>query len=162
MATETTERLELPNVGAGADPYSLEDAFEDAESVVLLLQRDYYCHKCRDQTKDVAERYDDFAERGAEVVVVLPDSRDKAEEWTEKMDLPFPLLADEDATMGDEYGQEVRFGFLGHLHDLVGRMPVALVLTKEGDNITVAYEHNGDSYGDRPSIDDLLEQVGAA
>jgi len=41
-------------------------------------------------------------------------------------------------------------------------MPVALVLTKEGDDITVTYEHNGDPYGDRPSVNELLEQVGSA
>lgn len=162
MKTREVEEHELPNVGEGADPYRLTDAFEDAESVVVLLQRDYHCRKCRAQTKDVAERYDEFRERGAEVVVVLPDSREKAENWAKKMDLQFPLLADEEAMMGDEYGQEVRFGPVGRLHDFVGRMPVVLVLTKEGDDIKEAYEHNGDSYGDRPSVDDLLEQVETA
>lgn len=164
MATQEAKEHELPNVGAGADPYSLEDAFEDADAVVVLLQRDYHCHICKEQTQDAAERYSEFEERGAEVVVVLPDSREKAEGWAEKMDLPFPLLADEDATMGDEYGQKVRFGPIGRLHDFVGRMPVALVLTKdeEGGDIEVAYEHKGDSFGDRPSVDDLLEQVEAA
>jgi len=162
MATKEVEERRIPNVGAGVDPYSLAGAFEEYGAVVLLLQRDYYCSKCRDQTKEVAERYDEFAERDAEVVVVLPESREKSEGWAEKMNLPFPLLADEDAKMGEEYGQKVRFGILGRLHDLVGRMPVALVLTKDDGDIKVAYEHNGDSYGDRPSIDELLEQVEAA
>lgn len=161
MATKEVEK-ELPNVGEGPETYSLASAFEENDTVVMLLQRDYYCSKCRDQTKGVAERYDEFAERDAEVVVVLPESREKAEGWTDEMDLPFPLLADEDAEMGEKYGQEVRFGILGRLHDLVGRMPVALVLKKGDDEIEVAYEHNGDSYGDRPSIDELLEQVEAA
>ena len=161
MKTETAQGSELPNVGAGSDTYSLTDAFDDADRVVVLLQRDYHCHKCRQQTKDVAERYEEFAERGAEVVVVLPDSPEKARGWAEKMKLPFPLLADEEATVGDEYGQEVRFGPIGRLHDFVGRMPVALVLTKDGDGISVVYEHNGDSYGDRPSVDELLEHVGS-
>mgnify|MGYP000190911339 CR=1 FL=1 len=161
MATKEVEQ-EFPNVGEGPETYSLTDAFDDADAVVLFLQRDYYCGKCRDQTKEVAERYDEFAGRDAEVVVVLPESTEKAEGWTKRMDLPFPLLADEDAKMGERYGQEVRFGVLGRLHDLVGRMPVALVLTKGDDKIEVAYEHNGDSYGDRPSVDELLEQVEAA
>lgn len=107
----------------------------------------------------MTERYDEFVKRNAEVIVVLPESREKAEGWAKRMDLPFPLLADEDAKMGDEYGQEVRFGVLGRLHDFVGRMPVALVLTKEEDDLTVAYEHNGDSYGDRPSVDELLAET---
>ncbi len=139
--------------------YSLADAFGDADAVVLFLQRDYYCTKCRDQTKEVAKRYDDFAERDAEVVVVLPEPRSKAESWAKKMDLPFPLLADEDAKMGEKYGQEVRFGVLGRLHDLLGRMPVALVLARDEQDIEVAYEHNGDSYGDRPSVDELLGHI---
>ena len=161
METRTSGNHELPNVGAGSDTYSLTDAFDDADRVVVLLQRDYHCHKCRQQTKDVAERYEEFAERGAEVVVVLPDSPEKARGWAEKMDLPFPLLADEGARVGDEYGQEVRFGPIGRLHDFVGRMPVALVLTEEEGDIKVEYDHNGDSYGDRPSVDELLEQVGS-
>ena len=161
MATKEVEQ-EFPNVGEGPETYSLADAFENVDAVVFLLQRDYYCRKCRDQTKEMAKRYEEFAERDAEVVVVLPEPRSKAEKWAKKMDLPFPLLADRDAKMGEKYGQEVRFGVLGRLHDLVGRMPVALVLTKGDDKIEVAYEHNGDSYGDRPSIDDLLEQAEAA
>jgi len=158
MATKEVEQ-EFPNVGEGPETYSLADAFEDVDAVVLLLQRDYYCGKCRDQTKEVAKRYDDFAERDAEVVVVLPEPRSKAERWAKKMDLPFPLLADEDAKMGEKYGQEVRFGVLGRLHDLLGRMPVALVLARDEQDIEVAYEHNGDSYGDRPSVDELLGHI---
>lgn len=161
MKTETAQGPELPNAGAGADTYRLTDAFDDSDRVVVLLQRDYHCHKCRQQTKEVAERYEEFAERDTEVVVVLPDSPEKARGWAEKMELPFPLLADEEATVGEEYGQEVRFGPIGRLHDFVGRMPVALVLTEDEGNISVAYEHNGDSYGDRPSVDELLEQVGS-
>jgi peroxiredoxin Q/BCP len=161
MATKEVEQ-EFPNVGEGPDPYSLSGALEDVDAVVLLLQRDYYCRKCRDQTKEVAKRYEEFAERNAEVVVVLPEPRSKAEKWAKRMDLPFPFLADEDAKMGEKYGQEVRFGVLGRLHDLVGRMPVALVLTRDEQDIEVSYGYNGDSYGDRPSIDDLLEQAEAA
>jgi len=85
MATKEIEEHELPNVGAGADTYRLKEAFEDAETVVVLLQRDYHCRKCRKQTKDVTQRYDDFAECDAEVVVVLPETRERAEGWVEKM-----------------------------------------------------------------------------
>jgi peroxiredoxin Q/BCP len=162
MATQEVDENELPNVGAGEDPYRLTDAFEQADTVALLLQRDYHCHICEEQTQELVDKYDEFSNRGAEVVVVLPDSRSKAEKWAKSMRLPFPLLADDGATIGEKYGQEVRFGVLGRLHDFVGRMPAVLVLNNEAGEITVAYEYKGDSYGDRPSVDDILEQVDAA
>lgn len=160
MATEGIEKHEFPNVGEGPNPYSLKDGFKNAERVVLLLQRDHHCRICKKQTKEFAERYDGFTERDAEVVVVLPDSRSKAEGWAEDINLPFPLLADEDASIGDKYGQKVRFGVLGSLHDLVGRMPSALVLRQDDEGeIRVEYEHNGNTYVDRPSVDKLLGEV---
>jgi len=162
MATQGIERHELPNVGEGPDPYSLRDGFENAESVVLLLQRNHHCRICKIQTKKFAERYEEFTDRDAEVIVVLPDSRSKARGWAEDLNLPFALLADEEASLGDEYGQKVRFGVIGSLHDLVGRMPSALVLRQDNDGeVRVVYEHNGNTYTDRPSVDKLLAEVEA-
>jgi len=149
----------FPNVGEGPDPYRLADAFEGddaAEYAVVLLQRDYYCQVCKRQTKKFAERYGEFAERDSEVVVVVPDPREKVEKWGRSIEPPFPLLADEDAVLGDEYDQRVRFGAFGALHDAIGRMPEALVLSYD-DGVQVEHVHRGGNYLDRPSVDELLE-----
>jgi len=48
---------------------------------------------------------------------------------------------------------------LRNLYDILGRMPEALVIDVRGDNPTVTYVHKGTTPSDRPSIDELLEEV---
>lgn len=157
----TLSEFELENVGAGESPFRLQDVLsdDDVEALVLLLQRDYHCRKCRQQVQDVAERYDEFRAENAVVASILPESADTARKWQESYDLPFPLLADPSKAVSDDLEQPTRFGALGNLHDVIGRMPEALVIDVSGDESTVAYVHKGSSPADRPTIDDLLEQV---
>lgn len=159
MATEAVD-FTLPNVGPGPNPLSLAELAPEHDFVVLLLQRDYYCTNCRKQVGSVAERYGEFEERGVEVVSILPEPVERAREWKERYDVPFPLLADPDAEVGEAYDQPVRFGPLGDLSDLLGRMPEAAVIDLRGDP-TVAWTHRGRSTFDRPSIDDLLAELDA-
>lgn len=159
MSTDiATFAFELPNVGAGPDPLSLTDLAGEVDAVVLLFQRDYYCTNCRRQVQDVADRYDEFEERNAEVVSVLPEPPDRARNWQEQYGLPYPLLADADKAVSDQYDQPTRFGVLGRLHDLIGRMPEAVVLDTR-DGIEVFEVYRGSSPADRPSIDDLLATI---
>lgn len=153
--------FELENTGAGTSPFLLEDSLSnpDIDAVVLLLQRDYHCRKCRQQVQDVAARYDEFEAENALVVSVLPESVDQARNWQESYDLPFPLLADPAKQLGDDLDQPSRFGVLGNLHDMIGRMPEALVVDVRGDDPIVTYVHKGTSPADRPTIDDLLAEV---
>ncbi len=150
--------FELDNVGPGPDPLSLSDLAGEVEAVVVLLQRDHYCTNCRQQVQSVADRYEAFRERNAEVVSIVPEPRERVAEWQSSYDLPFPLLADPDATAGEAYDQPVRYGFLGDLFDFVGRMPEATIVDLRGEP-TVAWSYAGTSTFDRPSIDDLLERL---
>ncbi|WP_276302113.1 peroxiredoxin family protein [Halorussus lipolyticus] len=168
--------FELPNAGAGPDPLRLSALAErkgdrtverspasrlpgENDAVVLFFQRDYHCRNCREQVQAVADRYDEFRDRRAAVVSVLPESRKKAEKWQKKLHLPFALVADEEKTAGDQYGQPTRFGKLGKLSDLVGRMPEVAVLDARDGNLRLHAVHRGDSPGDRPSVDDVLAMV---
>ena len=92
------------------------------------------------------------------MVSIVPEPRERVAEWQSAYDLPFPLLADPDATAGDAYDQPVRFGFLGDLFDFVGRMPEAVVVDLRGEP-RVAWSHAGTSTYDRPSVDDLLARL---
>ncbi|WP_245944418.1 redoxin domain-containing protein [Haloplanus salinus] len=60
--------------------------------------------------RTVADRIDDFRARDATPVSVLPEPVEGAEDWQERYDLPYPLLADSDAAVSDAYDQPVRFG----------------------------------------------------
>ncbi|TKX57093.1 redoxin domain-containing protein [Halorubrum sp. SS7] len=153
--------FELPNAGAGPDPFSLSAAAADADTdaVVLLFQRDYHCGNCRKQVQAIGDRYDEFGALNAAVVSILPEPVERASEWQESYDLPFALLADPNTDVSDAYDQPVRFGVLGSLHDLVGRMPVAMVLDTRSDEPVVAYTYEGRMPADRPEIDDLLDEI---
>jgi len=162
-SSERVPDFELPNVAAGPDPFSLSAAVEDpgVDAVVLLFQRDYHCGNCRNQVQAIAERYGEFEALNASVVSVVPEPVDRVREWQDSYDLPFALLADPDTDVSDAYDQPVRFGILGSLHDLVGRMPVATVLDVRPDEPVLAYAYEGRMPADRPEIDDLLAEVRA-
>jgi peroxiredoxin Q/BCP len=153
--------FELPNAGAGPDPFSLSAAAADADTdaVVLLFQRDYHCGNCRKQVQAIRDRYDEFEALHAAVVSILPEPPERAAEWQDSYDLPFALLADPNTDVSDAYDQPVRFGVLGSLHDLVGRMPVAMVLDTRSGEPAVAYTYEGRMPADRPGIDDLLAEI---
>lgn len=147
--------FELANVGPGPDPLSLSALAADNDFVVLLFQRDHYCTNCRKQVQAVADRYEAFRERGAEVASVLPEPRERAREWHREYDLPYPLLADPEATAGAAYDQPVRFGLLGRFSDFLGRMPEAVVVDCR-DDPEVAWTYRGSSTFDRPDVEALL------
>lgn len=151
----------LPNVGPGPDPFSPSALPDDVAFVVLLFQRDHYCTTCRSQVRAVADRIDEFRARDAEVASVVPEPVERVETWQSRYDLPYPLLADPDASVGDEYDQPVRFGPLGDLSDFLGRMPAVVILDRRTDPPGVAYVHRGRSTFDRPSVDDLLDELDA-
>ena len=148
----------LRNAGAGPDPLSLERIAAEVDFAVLLLLRDYHCPKCRAQVQRVAEKADTLERGDAAVVAILPDTVERARSWQASYDLPFPLLADPGGEVNDEYDQPRRFGVFGKLHDVIGRMPKAVVLDLR-DGAEVAYSYEGSSPRDRPEIEELFETV---
>ena len=158
MSTQVSE-FSLPNVAVGPDPFSLSALSDDVAFVVVFFQRDHYCTNCRKQVQEVAERYDAFRQRDAEVVSIVPEPREQVATWQESYDLPYPLLADPDATVGDAYDQPVRFGLLGRFSDFFGRMPEVVIIDRRGPEPAVAYAYEGSSTFDRPDIDTLLGEL---
>lgn len=146
----------LPNVGAGADPFTLSDC--DADLALVLIHRHYLCGNCRGQVKDVTAQYGEFVDRDTEVVSVVPTSEDKAAEWADTHDVPYPLLSDPEKSVGSQYGQPVKFGFLGRRFELLGRMPqVALLdLRREPE---LLWESVGRHPADRPDVEDLVDEI---
>lgn len=131
-------------------------AAETEASLVVLFQRDYYCGNCRDQVADVADRIEEFRELDALPVSVLPESVDRTREWQAKVELPYPVLADPGGAVGDEYDQPSRFGVLGNVFDLVGRMPLAVVVRLDETGPTVTTTYPGSTPSDRPDINELV------
>ena len=59
---------------------------------------------CTTQACAMRDSYDDFAERGAIVLGVSPDSETSHVKFKEKYGLPFTLLADPEHSVAEEYG----------------------------------------------------------
>ena len=160
MSVQVPE-FELSNVGPGPDPFSVQSLDDSVEFVILFFQRDHYCTNCRQQVQTIADRYDAFAARNAEPVSIVPEPVEKVTQWQQRYDLPYPLLADPDATVGDAYDQPVRFGILGQLSDFFGRMPAVILIDRRGAEPTVEYTYEGSSTFDRPDPDELLSELDA-
>jgi len=154
--TRASIDFSLPNVGPGPDPLALSDLAAEHDFVVVYLQRDHLCTNCRKQVQQVADRHGEFRERGAEVVSIVPEPREKVRSWQDSYDLPYPLLADPDAAAGEAFDQPVRFGFLGDLSDFLGRMPEVVTVDGRDGEPTVGWSYAGRSTFDRPSVEDVL------
>jgi len=157
MSTEATD-FSLPNVGPGPDPVSLSALAADHDFALLLFQRDHYCTNCRQQVQSVAERHDEFADREAEIVSIVPEPPEKVRQWQDSYDLPYPLVADPETEAGDAYDQPVRFGFLGNLSDFVGRQPEAVLVDLRGEP-EIVWQYRSKTTFDRPDIDDMLAAI---
>ncbi|MFB6135285.1 MAG: redoxin domain-containing protein [Halobacteriaceae archaeon] len=159
MSVSVTD-FELPNAGPREDPLTLSSLLEDPEvdSVVLLFTSDYFAGHCWRYVKSLVPRYQEFRRWDAEVVVVTPEPRERVASKADAYDAPFPMVADPDHEVCEAYGQPVKFGALGRLHDAIGRMPATYVVDARGDPNFV-YLNQGDQHGDYPDVDVLLEQV---
>ena len=156
---EVAPSFELPNVGTGPDPLSLDRVVDQVDFAVLLMLRDYHCPKCKNQVQTLAENAKQFAEMNAVILPVLPESVERAINWQEKFDLPFPLLADPEKEVADKYDQPTQLGVVGSLHDLIGRLPEAVILDTRGDDAEVVYTYEGDFPGDRPAVETLVSEI---
>jgi len=155
----TVPEFELPNVASGPDPFSLSALPASVSFAVLFFQRDYHCTYCRKQVQAVESRIDEFRDRDAEPVSIVPEPRERVAAWQETYDLSYPLLADADAEVGAAYDQPVRFGVLGRFSDFFGRMPAVVIVDRRGDEPAIAYVHRGSSTFDRPEVDDVLDEI---
>lgn len=158
MSSRAVPRFELENVAVGPDPLSMEVIAATVDVAVLVLLRDHHCPMCRWQVKQLASAAEEMNLRDAAVIPILPNSREKAETWQERYDLPFPLLADPEGVVGDELGQTVRFGHVGKLHNFLGRMPMATVVDCRGEP-RIVDDYDGDMIWDRPDVEDVLASI---
>lgn len=92
------------------------------------------------------QKYSDFVRRGAEVLVVGPDSQEAFQKYWQRENLPFIGLADPSHEVARRYGQEVRLLRLG-------RLPALMVIDRAG---MVRYAHYGSSMADIPPTSEVL------
>lgn len=154
--TTVAAEFMLQNGGPGPDPLTLSEL--DAVMAVLLFHRDHFSGNCRRQALRMARQLDAFRARDVAVVSVLPESKARAAAWAEARETPLPTLADPDGEVADMYDQPTRFGRLGRRIDLIGRLPL-VVLVDLRDDPAELWRYAGESAADWPDIDVLLREV---
>ena len=91
--------------------------------------------------------YQQFVDRGAEIIVVGPDGTEPFRSYWEKEDLPFVGLPDPKHSVLKLYGQEIKLFKLG-------RMPAQVLVDRHG---IARYVHYGHSMSDIPPNEELLD-----
>jgi peroxiredoxin Q/BCP len=68
---------------------------------------------CTKEACSIRDNYDDFKQAGILVYGISPDSVQSHEKFTDKFDLPFPLLSDPDHKVAEKFGVWVEKNMYG-------------------------------------------------
>lgn len=120
--------------------------YRGRQHVVLVINRGFACPFCRRHMAQLRQRYNEFAYRGAEIIVIGPEDPETfARHWRRER-FPFVGIPDLDHEVADLYDQEVNLLKLG-------RMPTVIVIDRHG---RIRFQHHGNSMQDIPSDEEIL------
>ena len=97
------------------------------------------------------DRYQEFQQRGAEVIAIAPDILENARRYFQSNDIPFPCLPDADRQVYRQY--DVKSALIS-----LGQRPGLFVIDKEG---VVRYAYLGWQQWEIPTVDETLGQLEA-
>ena len=103
-------------------------------------------------------RLDDLKSHGAQLLAIDPHESWSAkyllkESGFETDDVHYPLLLDPTQTVSATYG----VAFQMRIHTEVSNRPATFIIDREG---VVRYERRATKYNDRPTPDEIIEQLG--
>jgi peroxiredoxin len=130
MATQKLQRgamlsaVYLPE--ASGQPIGIGD-YRRRRSLVLFRIHAAGCGDCEARLRELAAAYHDLAAEKAEVLAIVPGSREEAALLKERLGLPFPVLADTDGwlaesgaalAVADRFGEIYTAAHAGEGHEL--------------------------------------------
>lgn len=86
---------------------------------------------CTTQSCNLRDNYDLLKSKGFEIIGVSADSEVRHQKFTEKYDLPFDLIPDEEKSIINAYGIWGEKKFMGKVYDGIHR--VTFVIDEEGN-----------------------------
>lgn len=131
--------MTLPKIGNLAPAFSLQDQngdkvslqdFRGKKNVVLYFYPKALTPGCTTQACGIRDYKKEFAKAGTEVLGISPDPVKKLVSFTEKHDLNFTLLADEEHKVADKYGVWGLKKFMGKEYMGINRM--TFIIGKDG------------------------------
>jgi peroxiredoxin Q/BCP len=139
LVTESETQIQLPEVGQQAPTFTLastEDRdvsladFKDKQAVVLYFYPKDDTPGCTKEACSFRDLRALFNEHGAEILGVSTDSVKSHKKFREKYHLTFPLLADTDHAVADEYGVWQQKKFMGR--EYMGVARTTFVIGRDG------------------------------
>ena len=117
--------------------------------VVLVFYRGDWCGWCQLQTAQLAKVYDKFLDAGVSLWAISPQQQVTNQQFSEKREIPYPILADDDLAVIDEWGLR---------HELNPDQenipyPTTYVINQDG---SIHWRHLGGSKDDRPTTEEIL------
>jgi thioredoxin-dependent peroxiredoxin len=134
-----TENIKLPEVGQPAPDFSLPSTddttvrlsdFKGKQAVVLYFYPRDDTPGCTAEACSFRDLRSLFNEHGAEILGVSPDTIKSHKKFQQKYQLTFPLLADADHAVADQYGVWQQKRFMGR--DYMGIARTTFVIDKDG------------------------------
>ena len=141
---ETAPDFSLPTQ-TGDQPIRLSD-FRGKQSVVLYFYPKDDTPGCTTESCTFRDMASDYAEAGAAILGVSLDDVDSHRQFAEKYRLPFPLLADTDASVSTAYGVYKEKNLYGKKS--MGIERTTFVIDKEGRIAKVFPRVKVDQHGD--------------
>lgn len=130
-----TNRL---SAGDTAPAFSLQDANGDTislsdysgEKVIIYFYPKAMTPGCTTQACDFRDRLERFSADGYKILGISPDPVDKLTKFTEKEELNFPVLSDEDHAVAEAYGAWGEKKNYGKVHE--GLIRSTIVVNENG------------------------------
>lgn len=85
---------------------------------------------CTAQACNLRDNYRDLIKKGCQVIGVSTDSEKSHQKFIEKFDLPFPLIADTDKKIVNDYGVYGKKKFMGR--EYMGTNRVTFIVSEKG------------------------------
>jgi len=128
---------------------------------VLLFHRGNWCPLCMAQIRELADRWRELDRRGAQVVLVSPQSHDNTRQLAARFDVPFRFWVDPGCAAARKLGivheAGVPLGMPGYDPDTI--FPTAVVVDAEG---RIVLADQTDNYRVRPEPDSFLRALDEA
>ena len=93
----------------------------EGKKLVLFFYPKASTPGCTAEACDLRDNYQSFLAKGYAILGVSADSAKRQQNWINKHDLPFPLLADEDKTVINAFGVWGPKKFMGREYDGIHR-----------------------------------------
>lgn len=92
--------------------FSLVNEYRGKQNVVIYFMRKFDCGICRGHVAQLKQMYEQLKAKNTAVVVIAGGLREEAEELSQALKLPFPVLADVDRVVAQRYGYDKTLGMI--------------------------------------------------